>query len=122
VGNLKETAKQTRIAAYKSNLKSLLADDIIDTSLAEFADLKSEHGKPMSSLNGEIILQRDVDANGKLKGVISIHPDILATILPDIKADPIGTGWNKYIANYNAKGKNILNGVADRQANEYEQE
>lgn len=123
MANLTSAARQTRITAYRDGLKLKLADRLIDTKKAAFADLIGDKNpkKPMSSLNGEIILERDLAEDGSLKGVVSVHPDALAAILPDLKADTLDKmGWKKHLDKFKAEGKDILAGVADPQPSEYE--
>jgi len=123
MANLSGTAKQARITAYKDGLKSKLAHRLIDTKNVAFADLIADKNpnKPMSSLNGEIILERDLAEDGSLKGVVSVNPDALASMLPDIKADTTDKmGWKKHLDKFQAEGVNILTGVADPQPGEFE--
>ncbi len=123
MANLTSAAKQARIAAYKNGLKLKLAHRLIDTKNVAFADLIADKNpkKPMSSLNGEIILERDLAEDGSLKGVVSVHPDALASMLPDIKVDTTNkTGWKKHLDKFTAEGKDILVGVASPQPSEYE--
>lgn len=72
-----------------------MAKRIIDTNEPDFADLKANYPAgwalmsdldknawlltaiALESLNGEIILERDLYPDGRLRGVISIHPDVL---------------------------------------------
>ncbi len=122
MANLSQIAKQARITAYKSGLTAKLAARIIDTAKSEFADLYADGNpaKKMTSLNGDIILERHIE-NGVLKGVVSVHPDALASMLPDLKADTTDkTGWKKHLDKFNAEGNNILIGVVDPVASEYE--
>lgn len=121
--NLTETAKRARIKAYGDTLKYKLTDKLIDTKKAGFADLIADKNpkKPMDSLNDEIILERDLAEDGSLKGVVSVHPDTLSAMLPDIKVDTEDKmGWKKYLDKFKAEGKDILAGVADPQPSEYE--
>lgn len=123
MANLSQIAKQARIIAYSNTLKQRLSDRLIDTKKAAFADLIADKNpkKPMSSLNGEIILERDLAADGSLKGVVSVNPDDLAAMLPDIKTDTQDKmGWKKHLDKFKAEGKDILAGVANPQASEYE--
>lgn len=123
MANLTSVAKQARIIAYGNGLKLKLADKIIDTKRAEFADLYADGNpaKKMESLNGEIILERDLAEDGSLKGIVSVHPDALASMLPDIKADTLNKmGWKKHLDKFKAEGKDILIGVADPHSDEYE--
>lgn len=123
MANLTDTAKQARITAYKDTLRQKLADRLIDTKKAAFADLYADKNpnKPMSSLNGDIILERDLAADGSLKGVVSVHPDALAAMLPDIKADTTDKmGWKKHLDKFKAEGVDILSGVANPSPSEFE--
>jgi len=121
---LNGTARQARIAAYKNKVKQKLANKIIDTSKPEFADLVSDRGQPMSSLNGEIILERDLREDGSLKGVVSVNPDDLAAILPDLKNDTENkSGWKKHLDKFKAEGIDIdglFKDVADPTPDELE--
>jgi len=120
---LTEAAKQARITAYRDTLKTRLAHRLIDTKKAAFVDLIADKNpkKPMDNLNGEIILERDLAKDGSLKGVVSVHPDALAAMLPDIKTDTTDKmGWKKHLDKFNAEGKDILIGVADPQSSEFE--
>ncbi len=122
MANLTSAARLARITAYKDTLKQKLADKIIDTKKDAFADLIADKNpkKPMSSLNGMIVLERDLAEDGSLKGVVSVHPDDLASMLPDIKADTLNKmGWKKHLDKFKAEGKDILANVADPQLNEY---
>ena len=121
--NLTEAAKQARIATYKPTLLAKLAHRVIDTKKPDFADLIADKNpkKPMDSLNGEIILERDLAEDGSLKGVVSVHPDALASMLPDIKADTQDKmGWKKHLDRFKAEGKDILAGVSNPKSSEYE--
>lgn len=121
MGQLNEQARQNRVSAYADALRAKLATKIIDVSKPEFADLKSSSGKPLLGLNGEILIRRHIGEDGKLKGVISIRLETLASILPDIKAKPDDTrGWKKDTNAWKAEGMDILEGVADPQPEEYE--
>jgi len=123
MANLSEAARQARIAAHRDTLKQKLAHRLIDTKVPAFADLIADKNpnKPMDSLNGEIILERDLAADGSLKGVVSVHPDALACMLPDIKADTQDKmGWKKHLDKFRAEGKDILVGVAQPSPTEYE--
>lgn len=119
---LNELAKQARVATYKDKIKQKLASLIIDTSKPEFADLVNDKGIPMSSLNGEIILKRDLKADGTLEGVTSVSPDILAAMLPELKGDTENKlGYNKKLDEWKAEGlEDILKDVADPTSDEYE--
>ena len=120
---LNHTARQARIATYKPGIITKLAGKIIDTGKPEFADLKSDKGKPMSSLNGEIILERDLRPDGSLKGVISVHPDNLAAILPELKNATLDkTGWKKHLDQFKVDGVDLLQeiSIADPTPDEYE--
>jgi len=120
MATLNATARQARIAAYRGKVKQKLASKIIDTRKREFADLKSDRGKKMSSLNGAILLERDVKG-GILKGVVSIDIDDLAAMLPDLKKDTKNkAGWKKYLDQWKAEGIDILKDVADPTPDEYE--
>lgn len=115
-------ARQARIGAYGSSLRQKLKDKIIDTSKPAFADLVSNRGKPMESLNGEIILDRELAENGTLMGVHSVSLDSLAVLLPELKQDAEDkAGWKKWLDQWKAEGLNdILVGVADPNPDEYE--
>jgi len=121
---LNGTARQARIAAYKNKVKQKLANKIIDTSKPEFADLVSDRGQPMSSLNGAIILERDLGEDGRLRGVVSIDVDDLAAILPDLKNDTENkSGWKKHLDKFKAEGIDVdglLADVTDPDSSEYE--
>jgi hypothetical protein len=122
MAKLSESARLARIAAYKNTLMTKLASKIIDISKPEFADLVTDKGQPMSTLNGEIIIERDLREDGSLKGVVSISPDGLAAMLPNLKVDTENkAGWKKYLDKWQAEGlANILDGVANPNASEYE--
>jgi len=123
MANLTPTARQARITAYRDGLKQKLAHRLIDTKKAEFADLYADKNpaKKMSSLNGEIILEKDLYPDGTLRGVVSVNPDDLAAILPDIKKDiDDKMGWKKYLDKFKAEGVDILAGITDPQPSEYE--
>lgn len=121
MAKLTEAARQARITAYRDTLKQKLAHRLIDTKKPEFANLKSDKGKPMSSLNGEIILEIDQYPDGRLRGVISANPDDLAAMLPDIKADTTNKmGWKKHLDIFKAEDKDILEGVTNPLPEEYE--
>lgn len=119
---LNKAARQARITAYKNPLMQKLASKIIDVDEVEFLDLVSDKGVPMRSLNGDIILERDLRGDGSLKGVVSISPDNLAAILPDLKNDTEDKmGWKKYLDEWQAEGvDDIFDGVADPTPDEYE--
>ena len=120
---LNQSARQARIVAYKDKVKQKLASRIIDTSKPEFADLISDKGQPMASLNGAIILERDLREDGSLKGVVSIDVDDLAAMLPDLKKDTEDKmGWKKYLDQWKAEGIDILKdiNIADPTSDEYE--
>lgn len=122
---LNQAARQTRITAYKDKIEQKLAGKIIDTSKPEFADLIADRNpnKPMSSLNGAIILERDLRVDGSLKGVISADVDDLAAMLPDLKKDTEDkTGWKKYLDKFKADGVDLLQeiSIADPTPDEYE--
>lgn len=118
---LNKIAKQNRITAYSNALRAKMASRIIDVAKPGFADLLTAAGKPMKSLNGEILLRKHIGEDGKLKGIISIGVDTLASILPDLKADTDDkAGWAKNVANLKVEGIDILEGIADPQSDEYE--
>ena len=119
---LNQIAKQARITAYKDKVEQKLASKVIDVDKLEFLDLVSDKGVPMRSLNGEIILERHIGEDGKLKGVVSVSPDSLATILPELKNDTEDkAGWKKYFDQWKAEGlPDILKDVADPTPDEYE--
>lgn len=118
---LNEQARQNRVSAYANALRTKLASKIIDVEKPEFADIKSSSGKPLSSLNGEILIRRHIGEDGKLKGVISVQVEALAARLPDIKTDPDNTeGWERNLNDWGAEGIDILEGVADPESEEYE--
>lgn len=122
---LNQVAKQARITAYKNKVKQKLASKIIDTSKPEFSDLFANRDpkQPMSSLNGEIILERDLREDGSLKGVVSVSPDALAAMLPDLKNDTEDkAGWKKHLDKFKAEGVDLLQeiSVADSTPDEYE--
>lgn len=121
--NLTSAARQARIAAYKDSLKQKLAHRLIDTTKPAFADLYADKNpaKKMSSLNGEIILEKDLYPDDTLRGVVSINPDDLAAILPDIKADSSDKmGWKKHLDKFKAEGVDILADITAPQSSEYE--
>jgi len=78
--------------------------------------------KTMTSLNGAILLERDLRDDGRLKGVVSGDVDDLASILPDIKTDTENKlGWKKWLDMFFAEGlPDILEGVADPTPDEYD--
>lgn len=117
---LTEAGRQARIADYRSGLLQKLSGRVINTRTTH-ADLVSDQGKPMASLDGEIILEKDLYPDGKLRGVVSVHPDALAAILPDIKADKDNRmGWKRHLDKFKAEGVDITAGVSDPQPSEYE--
>lgn len=119
--DLNEEARQARITAYKSDLEQKLKPKLIDTKKKKFSDLVNDRGRPVESLNGQIILGRDLTEDGKLKGVMSAGLDDLAAILPDIKVDVNNkTGWKKHLDRWKSEGIDILEGVADPMPDEYE--
>lgn len=124
MANISKMARQARIAAYKPKLKQKLASEIIDVDKPEFADLFADRNplKKMTSLNGAIILERDLREDGSLKGVVAIDVDDLAAMLPDLKKDTEDkAGWKKYLDVWTAEGlPDILDGVADPLPSEYE--
>ena len=123
MAKLTEVARQARVIAYKDSLKTKLAKRLIDTGKPEFADLFADKNpaKKMDSLNGEIILERDLYPDGTLRGVVSVNPDDLAAMLPDIKKDSDNKmGWKKHLDKFAAEGIDIITGVADSRASEYE--
>lgn len=124
MATLNQVARQARIIAYKDKVRQKLATIIIDTSKPEFADLIANRNpnKPMSSLNGAIILERDLREDGSLKGVVSIDVDDLAAMLPELKNDTEDkAGWKKYLDQFQAEGlDSILADVADLTPDEYE--
>jgi len=122
---LNQVARQARIAAYKPGVTTKLAGKIIDTNKPEFADLFANRDpkQPMSSLNGEIILERDLREDGSLKGVVSVHPDALAAMLPELKSDTEDkAGWKKHMDKFKADGVDLLQeiNIADPTPDEYE--
>lgn len=120
---LNKVARQARIASYKNKVKQKLAGKIIDTSKPEFADLFADRNplKKMTSLNGAIILERDLREDGSLKGVVSVDVDDLAAMLPDLKKDTENrSGWKKHLDRWKAEGIDILIDVADPTPDEYE--
>ncbi len=122
---LSQVARQARIIKYKDKVKQKLASRIIDTNKPEFADLIADRNpkKLMTSLNGAIILERDLREDGSLKGVVSIDVDDLAAMLPDLKKDKDNkTGWKKHLDKFKAEGIDILKSIsiADPTPDEYE--
>lgn len=122
---ISQVARQARITKYRDKLKQKLAGRIIDTSKPEFADLIADRNpfKPMSSLNGAIILERDLREDGSLKGVRSVDVDDLAAMLPELKKDKDNkTGWKKHLEKFKAEGIDILKdiSIADPTPDEYE--
>lgn len=120
---LTETARQARIIAYRSGVVQKLSARIIDVSKPEFTDLFADGNpaKKISSLNGTIILERDLYPDGRLRGVISVDIDDLASMLPELKADILDkTGWKKHLDKFVAEGKDILVGVVDPVVSEYD--
>ncbi len=117
-----KAAKETRIARYKDDVKRKMSKMIADTAKAGFKDLKTDKGKPMYTLNGEIILERDWWPDGRLKGVVSVHPDALAAMLPELKNDiDDKMGYKKYLDKWRSDGvEDIFEGVADPTPDEYE--
>lgn len=121
--NLTEAAKEARIKAYGKGLKEKLAHRIIDTGKPAFDDLYADGipTKKMTSLNGAIILERDLYPDGRLRGVVSVDINDLASMLSDLKVDATDkSGWKKHLDKFKAEGKDILAGVADPIASEYE--
>ncbi len=124
MANLTEAAKQARITAYRDSLKIKLSHRIIDTGKPAFTDLIADKDpkKPMSSLNGEIILEKDLYPDGSLRGVVSVHPDALAAMLPDILADTNDAmGWKKHLDKFKAEGVDLLARVPDPKPGDYEE-
>lgn len=121
---INKVARLARVVAYKNKVKQELAGKIIDTSKPEFADLVSDQGKPMSSLNGAIILERDLREDGSLKGVISVDVDDLAAMLPELKKDTSNkTGWKKHLDQFRHDGIDVdglFKDVADPTPDELE--
>ncbi|MBA7475665.1 hypothetical protein ES707_11037 [subsurface metagenome] len=121
---INKVARLARIGAYKNKVKQKLASRIIDTSKPEFADLiaNKDPQKLMSSLNGEIILERDLNTDGSLRGVVSVSVDDLASMLPDLKKDTEDKGgWKKHLDKFKAEGlEDILKDVADPTPDEFE--
>ena len=120
---LNQIARQKRIAAYKDKVKRKLASKIINTGKRAFADLFADGNprKKMTSLNGAILLERDLREDGSLKGVVSIDIDDLAAMLPDLKKDTKNkSGWKKHLDRWKAEGIDVLKGVADPTPDEYE--
>jgi len=118
---INEQAKQNRVAAYANTIRTKLASKVIDVGKPEFADLKSDRGELLSGLNGEILIRKHIGDDGKLKGVISVAVEALASRLPDIKVNPDNTlGWKKNVNDWKAEGIDILEGVADPEPEEYE--
>lgn len=122
---INEVAKQARITAYKDSVKQKLLSKIIDTSKPEFADLIADGNpnKPMTSLNGAIILERDLREDGSLRGVVSVDVDDLAAMLPELKNDTDDkAGWKKHLDKFKADGIDILKdiSIADPTPDEYE--
>ena len=121
MARLNKVVKEARIAAYKGGLQQKLASKIIDVSKPDFADLVTDKGKPIASLDGQVILGRDLAEDGHLKGVMAVELDDLASILSDIKVDTEDKmGWRKHIDRWNAEGIDALEGVADPQLGDYE--
>ncbi len=121
---LSTAARKTRITAYKSKMLQRLESKVIDTNKPEFADLKTNAGKLMSSLGGEIILERDLRQDGSLRGAYSVSPDALAAMLPDIKVDTANvSGWKRHLDRWRGEGIDVdglFTGVADPRPDEYE--
>lgn len=122
---ISQVARQARITKYSEKVKQKLAGRIIDVDKPEFADLIADRNpnKPMSSLNGAIILERDLREDGSLKGVVSVDVDDLAAMLPDLKKDKDNkTGWKKHLDKFKAEGIDILKdiSIADPTPDEYE--
>lgn len=119
-------ARQARITKYKDKVKAKLSSRIVDFSKAEFCDLIADRNpdKPMISLNGAIILERDLREDGSLKGVVSVDVDDLAAMLPDLKKDTEDkTGWKKHLDKLKEEGIDInglFKDVAEPTADEYE--
>jgi len=121
MARLSKIARTNRIANNRQKVLDRLSHRIINTDKPGFVDLVSSKGKKMTGLNGAIILERDFREDGRLKGVISIDVDDLASILPDIKLDTEDkTGWAKHLAVFQADGVDILEGVDDSTPDEFE--
>lgn len=125
MAKLSIVARQARVAAYKDKVKQQLARKIIDFSKEEFCDLIADNnpGKPIVSLNGAIILERDLREDGSLKGVVSVDVDDLAAMLPELKKDKDNkTGWKKHLDKFKAEGIDILKSIniSDPTPDEYE--
>lgn len=122
---LSQLARQARITKYKDKVKQKLVSRIIDFSKLEFVDLIADRNpnKPMTSLNGCIILERDLREDGSLKGVVSVDVDDLAAMLPDLKKDKDNKrGWKKHLDKFKAEGIDILKdiSIADPTPDEFE--
>jgi len=118
---LSNAARVARISKNKPLVLSKLAHRIIDIEKPEFEDLVTNKGKKMEPLNGTIILDRDLREDGSLRGVLGVDVDDLAAILPDIKVDTEDKlGWAKHLAEFQAEGVDILEGVDDPTQDEYD--
>lgn len=120
---LTPAARQARIQLLKATVLTRLAHRVIDVSQPAFSDLYADGNpaKQMATLNGVIILERDLYPDGRLRGVVSIDADDLAAALPDIKADTQDkTGWKRHLDKFAAEGVDLLAGVPDPQASEYD--
>jgi len=121
---INKTARQNRIVAYKDKVKAKLAKKIVDFSKKEFCDLISDRNpdKPMVSLNGAIILERDLREDGSLKGVVSVDVDDLAAMLPELKKDTEDkAGWKKHLDKFREDGidvSGLFKDVADPRPDE----
>lgn len=120
---LTPVARQARIQAYKATVLTRLAHRVIDVSKPGFVDLYADGDpkKKIASLNGAIILERDLYPDGRLRGVVSVDADDLAAMLPDLKADTLdATGWKKHLDRFAIEGVDLLAGIPAPLASEYE--
>lgn len=120
---LTPAARQARIQALLPTVLTRLSHRVIDTAKPAFTDLYADGNpaKRMDSLNGAIILERDLYSDGRLRGVVSVDVDDLAAILPDLKADTTNkTGWKKHMDRFAIEGVDLLAGVPDPQPSEYD--
>lgn len=124
MAKLTEVARQARITTHRDKVLTKLGYRIIDVSKPAFADLYADGNpaKKMESLNGAVILERDLYPDGRLKGVVSVDVPDLAALLPDIKMDTTNVmGWKKHVDKFIAEGvTNLFDGVPDPQPSEYE--
>ncbi len=119
---LTPAARQARITAYRQTVLTQLAHRVINVATTHtdlYAD--GDPSKKMASLNGAVLLERDLFPDGKLRGVVSIDVNALAAQLPDLKADTTDAmGWKKHLDAFAAEGVDLLANVALPVPSEYD--